>query len=280
MKKLLAMLMTLCILCGVGFAEEKVERSVPEAKAEDLVGRVKVGKFSFELPEGVVENEDFRLVEDGTEIVVCDAEEGYRLFLCSIDYKQLGIPLDDIEISDVALGLDYFHFCVALGIFRGKNSDDEISEMLDEVKSLKAPLEKYGESYLAILENSEFTITHYYNGAGFAIVGSWLTTDAKESAFYASAEIAQSFWFHGVSEEQMAADAEAVRIEEDAAQQYIVITNSSANIRSGPGSEYGKVTTASKGDTFPMLGKEDTWYKIEVSGQIGYVAQGLCKIKE
>lgn len=94
-------------------------------------------------------------------------------------------------------------------------------------------------------------------------------------------DIMRSVRIDGVTEEQMAADAEAARIaaEQAAMQKYVVITNSSANIRSGPGGDYDKVTTARQGDTFPLIGEDGNWYIIDVNGQTGYVTKGLSKIK-
>ncbi len=64
-----------------------------------------------------------------------------------------------------------------------------------------------------------------------------------------------------------------------AVSQYITITNSSANIRSGPDASYAKIKTAVKGDTFPLVGEDNGWYVIDVNGRIGYVSQKLCEIQ-
>lgn len=55
---------------------------------------------------------------------------------------------------------------------------------------------------------------------------------------------------------------------------------STANVRSGPGSEYEKVGTAEAGMTFTVKGygyaqNGNTWYKIEINGKEGYVAEGM-----
>lgn len=61
---------------------------------------------------------------------------------------------------------------------------------------------------------------------------------------------------------------------------HVIITNSTANIRSGPDANARKVTSAYQGDSFLLLGEEGNWYKIEVNGQVAYVSKGLCKIQE
>lgn len=63
------------------------------------------------------------------------------------------------------------------------------------------------------------------------------------------------------------------------AEKQVIITNSSANIRSGPDGSAAKLTTARQGDTFPLLGEEGNWYKIDVNGQTGYVTKNLSKVQ-
>ena len=61
--------------------------------------------------------------------------------------------------------------------------------------------------------------------------------------------------------------------------QYIEITSTNANIRTGPNSNTMKITSASRGECFILLGEENGWYKISVDGQVGYVSMKLAKIK-
>lgn len=56
---------------------------------------------------------------------------------------------------------------------------------------------------------------------------------------------------------------------------FVVIVNSSANVRSGPGSNYEKIGTALFGEVFPYLGEVDNWYKIRAYGQVAYVVKNL-----
>lgn len=64
----------------------------------------------------------------------------------------------------------------------------------------------------------------------------------------------------------------------------MVITESSANIRSGPGTDYGVVTTASQGDIFVATGNQETasngriWYEIYLDDemtQTGWASQKI-----
>lgn len=62
--------------------------------------------------------------------------------------------------------------------------------------------------------------------------------------------------------------------------QYIVITKESANIRAAANGDAKRIGTSKKGDTFPLLGEEGKWYKIDMNGETGYVNKNLAKIKE
>ena len=64
---------------------------------------------------------------------------------------------------------------------------------------------------------------------------------------------------------------------------YVVITGN-CNIRSGAGTEYNKVGTASKGDVYPYLDREyssngSAWNKINYAGKTRYVAATYCDYK-
>ncbi|MDD4753030.1 MAG: SH3 domain-containing protein [Desulfitobacteriaceae bacterium] len=60
----------------------------------------------------------------------------------------------------------------------------------------------------------------------------------------------------------------------------ITVTGSSANIRTGPGTGYDKITTLSEGDTALFLLEENSWCKIQLAdGQEGWVANWLVEVK-
>lgn len=70
--------------------------------------------------------------------------------------------------------------------------------------------------------------------------------------------------------------------------QTMVITESSANIRSGPGTDYDVVTTASQGDEFIATGNQETasngriWYEIyldEDKTEVGWASQKIIDFK-
>lgn len=60
----------------------------------------------------------------------------------------------------------------------------------------------------------------------------------------------------------------------------VSITGKLANIRSGPGTTYDKVTTLYAGDSVAYLDKENGWIKVLLGdGQEGWVAEWLAAVK-
>lgn len=61
--------------------------------------------------------------------------------------------------------------------------------------------------------------------------------------------------------------------------QTVEITANSVNLRAAASTSSERVASAAKGDTFPYLGSEGEWYKIQLSdGKIAYVAEFLAKL--
>lgn len=60
----------------------------------------------------------------------------------------------------------------------------------------------------------------------------------------------------------------------------ISVSGSGLNIRSGPGSSYEKIASASNGAEVTILGAENGWYKIDYgNGKVGYVSGDYVKAK-
>ena len=59
----------------------------------------------------------------------------------------------------------------------------------------------------------------------------------------------------------------------------IVNCSTSCNVRKGAGTNHAKIGTAKKGATYPLLGKEGKWYKIQyTASQVGYVHANYIKV--
>lgn len=52
----------------------------------------------------------------------------------------------------------------------------------------------------------------------------------------------------------------------------VTITGSAVNVRAGAGTNYDVIGTAYKGQSFPVLGKENGWYKISFNSASGFVS--------
>ncbi|MGI6685696.1 MAG: SH3 domain-containing protein [Bacillota bacterium] len=58
------------------------------------------------------------------------------------------------------------------------------------------------------------------------------------------------------------------------------VSGSSANVRSGPGTTYEKITTLVQGDKVTVILEENSWYKVTLSdGQEGWIANWLVEVK-
>ncbi|MEA2063736.1 MAG: SH3 domain-containing protein, partial [Gemmatimonadota bacterium] len=60
----------------------------------------------------------------------------------------------------------------------------------------------------------------------------------------------------------------------------VVITNSYANIRSGPGTSYRKVGKANRTERFPAMEKRGKWYRIMYKDQIAWVFGPLVHLEQ
>lgn len=260
MKKLFAMLLALCMMCGAMVAGAE----------EIAVQEVKVGKATFEIPAELSMTSNGLLL-DGVNIAMCEGEQ-YSIIIETFDWKAMPYDLDNTSEDEHG---DNF-FMGAYLLFE----PDLATNMLGLSERL---IYKNGMVIIGYATDGVSLVTRYEPDNGCAILvvqGNSPLTAAQ--VYEIGVPIAESFRIDGVPEEDMVADTEAARAaaEEAAVQKYIVIKNGTANIRSGPGSDHDRITTAKQGDTFPLLGEEGTWYMIEVNGQTAYVSKGLCEIQE
>lgn len=260
MKKLFAMLLALCMMCGAMVAGAE----------EIAVQEVKVGKATFEIPAELSMASN-QLLLDGVNIAMYEGGQ-YSIIIETIDWKAMPYDLDNT--SEDEHGDNFFMGAYLLFEAQMATNMLGLSERL---------IYENGMVIISCTKDGFSLVTRYEPDNGCAILvveGNSPLTAAQVVEI--GVPIAESFRVDGVPEEDMAADTEAARAaaEEAAAQKYIVIKNGTANIRSGPGSDHDRITTAKQGDTFPLLGEEGTWYMIEVNGQTAYVSKGLCEIKE
>ena len=241
-----------------------------EAEAKAMEGRIKVGNCNFALPEGMAESD--RVPTGYCEVVTCRSEsDTYRLMIGTINYYESPLPTD--ALGDKSATTMYW----ALQLI-GLDAESAYDAVAKGGSLTGFP---NGQNAWSCIMDSSIVHSQYYRGTGIFIISIPRSNEAVQPSLIAALDMLKSLRMDGVSEEQMAADAEAARVaaEQAAAQKYIVITNSSANIRSGPGGDYDKLTTARQGDTFPLIREEGNWYVIDINGQTGYVTKSLSAIQ-
>lgn len=66
------------------------------------------------------------------------------------------------------------------------------------------------------------------------------------------------------------------------AQPYLTVSNSSANLRSGPSTSYDKVGVVQGGDEFVILGRNEAgdWWQIQVNGQSAWIYGSLVNVSQ
>ncbi len=60
--------------------------------------------------------------------------------------------------------------------------------------------------------------------------------------------------------------------------QYITVTSSGVNIRSGAGSGYAALGTAEKGTLYALDGQSGSWYRTWYKNKVAYISASYCKI--
>ena len=276
MKKLFAMLLALCMMCGM-----------VSAGAEGAMREVELYGSWFEIPSELVTVEEMSGVRYA---YLFASAEDYELEMSIQDYALVGLNLEENPATEQLMNVLYW--LIDMGLDAEAATDVALAHELLDIGMPD------GKPVACLSIGSGVSIGHTDDNYGFFITLATETGKSTDEMLEIGIQIALSFQRGGAEEtvaeavavnetateepeaEEAPAAEETSAAEEAAPTQFIVITGDSANIRSGPGSDHSKVATARKGDTFPMLGQEGTWYKIEVNGQEAYVAQGLCKVKE
>ncbi len=272
MKKLFAMLLAMCLLWGVGSAMAE----------ESETTEVMLGKVHFEIPAELTAHELIDLDEKTYLQFFTGTDYDVDIFV--LDYEKAGLPIKVLTVDDPQLNnLFWCYRLFSTLIGEGEESTAlrlcEIANRVEDTMPDGQALVYWGAQNMGIA-------AHYYRDQGCMV----LITSSNENIDSArcceiALTVASSFRIEGVTEAEMAADAEAARIAAEeaaakaAAQKYVVITNSSANIRSGPNAEAKKITTGRKDDTFPLIGEDGNWFIIDVNGQTGYVTKSLSAIQ-
>lgn len=268
MKKLFAMLLALCLMCGAvsAFAEA--------AETQEA----KIGNVTFQIPAELTAQE---LSSSDALYFQQFVGADYAVQMMVFDYEKADVSLQVLKGADDQINNLFWCYRIFSTLI-GEDEDETALFLCNNASYLEGTMPD-GQALVYFGTDTLSLAAHYYRNMGCMVMVLAQDENMDGARCHEIAlSIAGSFRIDGVTEEQMAADAEAARIaaEQAAMQKYVVITNSSANIRSGPGGDYDKVTTARQGDTFPLIGEDGNWYIIDVNGQTGYVTKSLSAIQE
>ena len=207
---------------------------------------------------------------------------------------------DDIDFTNGDMQIDACYILYYLG-----SGDQQTAESVCNLAQRKDIGMPGGDDVLHLTLGGVGMLSHYYPNMGFMMMGQCKDGSLSDEEILAMLEeIALSFRVDGMTADEMtahkaqaeadlavaiAAQEEAERLAqeeaarkaaEEAARKRVYITASGGcNIRSGPDASYAKISYGYTGDSFPYLGTEGNWHKIEVNGQTGYVSKGMCEVR-
>ncbi len=75
------------------------------------------------------------------------------------------------------------------------------------------------------------------------------------------------------------AQVQKPEVEEEISGDYVEVTGSTVNIRTGPGTEFSSDGTAKKGQKFKIISIPEKWIPIEVNGKVRYISSTYVKKK-
>ena len=271
------------IFCNAQLPEGPAAETTDAAAEVESAGtqELKIGNVTFQVPAELTAQElNNAMGLYLQQFVGAD----YVVQMLVFDYEEADASLQILKGADDQINNLFWCYRVFSALI-GEDEEDIALFLCNNAS--RCEIEPYGQELLYYGAGELGLAAHYYRNMGCLV----MVLSQDESIDGArcceiALTIASTFRIDGVTEEEMAADAEAARIAAEeaaaraAAQKYIVIKNGTANIRTGPSSDYDRITTAKKGDVFPLMGEEGTWYMIEVNGQTAYVSKGLCEIKE
>lgn len=247
------------IFTSMSTAAIEADRTTNADAIQSRISEFQLANATFQLPEGYT-------VETSGNFAMGEGAGSSLLMVCC-NWEDEGM---DITVTG-DLQVDNAFWCAYL-----LAQDQDFAATLASTSLVVDANMPDGKPVLMATTDSVIYLAHYYNGTGFLLaVLNEGDTDLEAMTLIAF-EMAQSFRLDGVSEEQMAADAAANAA---SVQQYVIITNTSVNLRSGPDASYTKIGVAYEGDSFPLLGESGNWYMIDVNGQTGYVSKNLSTVK-
>lgn len=219
------------------------------------------------------------------EDVLMLAENGeYQVMLVSLPYAS---EADYVYVEDLTVSsFQYNNLAALLQAAYGRSDADLLLGKLTNLKEedIGMPNGQIVVHGFFDEENKMAVCAQQYHGVGYVIVVSSITRSGEEAMAFAD-QVAKELRFNMVSDELLAENAKKIIAEREEAaklgRRIVKITNAGgANIRSGPGAQYDRIQFAQKNETFTLLGERNNWYRIDVDGQVGYIATGVCRVQQ
>lgn len=244
MKRFVALLMVLCMMCGAMNA------------VADTAATVTVGPYTFDVPSGMTCGQA-RQVND--EISVMEASGS--TWMGSYNMSCVTIKYDPSEVESEGV-MVYQNFYVLTALLLGQQNMSLMNPRDSYISMDQGPNLMMGE--VSQGNNQKImALSYYYDNAGFMMMvigdsGTWTAArDMAVTARRASANAASS------SNVPM-----------------VVITSTSAKVRTIPSATADIIKTAYRGESFELVRENREWYAVKVDGRIGYINKIVAKIVE
>lgn len=267
MRKIISMLLALCMLCAVHFA-----------LAEQAGQVLEDGVFSFQIPQSWEITQS--TMDRGISVNQLKPGSADSAMILSIDYTRAHDARRDMNAAadswEEKLDFHMARLWKLLGGDEGSLRDamagtaaNAAFELLDEGKGGALLVQRSGSGSTI---RTQILIFRLFEEEGYVLMVSAKLPggDAFEAA------CAQ------VQAEAMAVhqSAQVYRTETaDDAVARVVVTADMARIRSEQSISGGLIRKATKGETFYCIGESENWYFIEINGRTGYIHKGVSALE-
>lgn len=195
----------------------------------------------------------YSLLEKGTKLDILDEENGWYKVRCSdgtVGYVSASyITVSFTETKGTVTG-------GTINVRKGPGTNHSKVSTVYTGKSVNVT----GE------ENGWYKVS--FDGMSGYIRADFIELAAAESATEAPAEVALPETEETVVEETIPAEESAPAEDETV---YGVVVGGTINVRKGPGTDYGKITSVRSGKSVVILGEENGWYKLSFDDVTGYI---------
>lgn len=250
MKKLFVLLLAMCLVLGTTTAFADTQE-------------IKLDSATLRLPANMK-------IHDKQNNYCIAYDENCEMIVYFLNYGTADIDEDELETfykGDIKKANLVFLATMALG----KENLAFARRMADEARMYDFDMLN-GERVNAYIGTNFVVCAQYYRNAGLFLYsaarnGKQVNPDTLGEVIE---DIFRSFRLDGVTEEDMAADAQA---------DYVVITADSGKIRTEASISGGLIKTAYKGETFELIEQSGDWYIVNVNGRTGYIHKGVAAIQ-